>query len=87
MVDESVRNKALEEAMREHEENGFHLERQGDFEAVMVKPKKFSFLWAIVWFLFFGIGILVYIFYYLAKSDERIRLEVNQEGRVHTAKI
>ena len=53
----------------------------------MVKPKEFSFLWAIVWFLFFGIGILVYIFYYLAKSDERIRLEVDQEGRVHTAKI
>jgi uncharacterized membrane-anchored protein len=47
-----------------------------------VRPKKFSFLWALLCFLLFGIGILVYVAYYLAKSDQTVYLEVDDEGKV-----
>ena len=47
-----------------------------------MRPKKFSFLWALLWFLLFGIGILVYVAYYLAKSDQTVYLEVDDAGKV-----
>ena len=36
----------------------------------MVKKKTFSFLWAFLWFLLWGVGLIVYILYYLSKKDE-----------------
>jgi len=33
----------------------------------MPKPKQFSFLWALLWFLVFGIGIVVYLIYYASR--------------------
>ena len=40
----------------------------------LVKTKAFSFVWALFWFLFFGVGVLVYIFYYMAKRDQTVYL-------------
>jgi capsule polysaccharide export protein KpsE/RkpR len=37
----------------------------------LVKPKKFSFIWALVWFLLFGIGLIVYLLYYGASATRR----------------
>ncbi|MCH8994846.1 MAG: DUF4352 domain-containing protein [Chloroflexi bacterium] len=45
-------------------------------EAQMRKPKRFSFVWAFLWFLLFGIGILIYLFWHWAKSDQLIFLRV-----------
>ena len=42
---------------------------------------------ALLWFLLFGIGILVYLFYYMAKSDERVTLEVDDSGHVTEHRI
>lgn len=48
----------------------------------MVKPKEFAFGWATFWFLMFGVGILVYIFYYMGKKDEMAYLVVGDAGKV-----
>jgi len=37
--------------------------------------------------LLFGIGILVYLFYYMAKSDDRVTLEVDEFGRLTEHRI
>ena len=39
-------------------------------------------LWATLWFLVFGIGVLIYIFYYMAKTDEIVYLEVGPDGAI-----
>jgi len=50
--------------------------------AQLVKPKQFSFIWALLWFLVFGIGILVYLFYYASMQDEVRYVEVDEYGAV-----
>jgi len=61
---------------------GFRIISRTDTTAQLVKPKKFSLLWAFLWFLLFGIGLLVYVFYYVAKKDQTAYLEVDELGNV-----
>jgi len=65
-----------------HSRQGYQIISQTDATAQMRKPRTFSFLWAALWFLLFGVGILVYVFYYLSKEDKIILIEVGEEGRV-----
>ncbi len=45
--------------------------------AQLRKPKTFSLVWSLAWFLLFGVGVLVYVFYYAAKKDEVIYLSAS----------
>ncbi len=62
-------------------EQGYQVVSQTETSAQLVKPKSFSFGWAFLWFLFFGIGLLVYVLYYMMKSDGAIYLYV-EDGKV-----
>ena len=43
---------------------------QTDTSAQLIKPKQFSIrVAALIWFLLFGVGLLIYIFYYVGKRD------------------
>lgn len=61
---------------------GYRVVSQTDTTAQLVRPKRFSLLWAALWFLFFGIGLLVYLIYYMAKRDSQIYLGVDAYGKV-----
>lgn len=61
---------------------GYRVVSQTDTTAQLVKPKTFSFLWAIIWFLALGIGLLVYLIYYWSKRDQTVYLEVDEKGNV-----
>jgi hypothetical protein len=52
--------------------------------AQLVKPKKFGFIWALVWFLLFGIGLIVYLLYYWGKRDQTVYLEVDNRGVIQS---
>lgn len=58
---------------------------QTDTTAQMVKPKRFSAVVAILSFFLFGIGLLVYIFYYMAKRDSLLFVQVDDFGKVTVA--
>lgn len=45
----------------------------------MLRKKTFSFFWAIVWLLLGGFGILIYIFYYISKSDSVITITLPEQ--------
>lgn len=62
--------------------DGFFVRQRTTTTAQLVKPKKFSFLWAFLWFLMLGIGIIVYLIYYAAKQDEGRYVEVDEHGTV-----
>ena len=53
---------------------GYIVQCQTGTSAQLVKPKKFSFFWAFVWFMCFGVGLLVYLLYYWAKRDHVVYL-------------
>ena len=55
---------------------GFRVVSQTDSSAQLVKPKQFSFLWALLWLLALGIGLIVYLLYYIGKHDQTVYLTV-----------
>lgn len=57
---------------------GYEQELRTERELKMIRRKKFSFLWSVLWFFFFGIGLLIYIFYYMSKKDEIIYIRIDK---------
>lgn len=72
----------LDKEIRKYSKKGYKINSRTATSAQMVKPKQFSCLFASLWFLVFGIGILFYLFWYMAKSDKVIFLEVDGMGRI-----
>jgi uncharacterized BrkB/YihY/UPF0761 family membrane protein len=59
---------------------GYRVTAETDRSAQLVKPKEFSFIWALIWFLLLGFGVLIYIFYYMAKKDSVVYLSLSPDG-------
>lgn len=81
-ISESERSRRLEEAIGGYLRRGFFVRLRTPTTAQLVKPKKFSFISALLWFLLFGIGLLIYLFYYASQRDEGVYLQVDEYGKV-----
>jgi len=81
-VSEDERSRRLEEEVQTYARDGFFVQNRTATTAQLVKPKKFSFIWALLWFLVFGVGVLVYLIYYASKKDEGRFVEVDEYGAV-----
>ena len=77
------RSARLEAVIRKYAARGYVVRYKDATSAQMVRPKKFSFLWALVWFLALGIGLVVYLLYYASKRDDLLNLWVDEKGMVH----
>lgn len=73
-------------AIRSYTIKGYRVLDRTETTAQLIQDKKFSGLFALLWFLVFGIGIVIYLIYYAAKRDTILWLEVDGEGQIHTAK-
>ena len=51
-----------------------------DTQLQLIRKKKFSLIWAILGLLLWGIGLLIYIFYYVSKKDEQINITLDEES-------
>lgn len=76
------RREILNRTIANYSRQGWRLISQTDTTAQLVKPKSFSCLWATLWFLLFGIGILIYLFYYWGKKEDTVFISVNEYGQV-----
>ena len=81
-VSDAERSRELEEEIAQYMSEGFFVRQRTATTAQLVRPKRFSFVWAFLWFLMFGIGIVVYLIYYAAKQDEGRYLEVDEYGAI-----
>jgi len=72
---------ALQAQINDYVGRGYVVQSQTETSAQLVKPKVFSFVWAFLWFLLLGFGVLIYIFYYMSKNDKPVYLYV-ENGRV-----
>ncbi len=79
---ESERTRILDEEIATYMRDGFFVRQRTAAAAQLTKPKVFSFVWALLWFLAFGVGIIVYLIYYAAKQDEGRYVEVDEYGTV-----
>lgn len=66
----------LEAAINEYLAAGYRVVWRSETAAQLLRPKEFSPACAFVSFLFFGVGLLVYIAYYLLKSEETVYLDI-----------
>lgn len=76
------RRSILQKEVTNYVRRGFRVVSQTDTTAQLVKAKKFSFLWAFIWLLALGIGLIVYLLWYWAKRDEQVYLEVDANGKI-----
>jgi hypothetical protein len=65
-----ARQAAFEAQVQEMTRIGYMVTSRTDSQVHMVRPKTFSALWAVAWFLLCGFGVLVYIFYWMGKKDD-----------------
>jgi H+/Cl- antiporter ClcA len=80
-VADSEAHTTLQDTIEDHASRGFTVSSQTETTAQMVRSKEFNLVPALLWFLLFGIGVLVYVFYYMYKRDETIFIRV-QGGEV-----
>jgi len=79
----SERTRILEREIAKYVSQGYFLVSRTEITAQLVRQKQFNFGWALLWFLVFGVGLLVYILYYLGKQDKRVYIEIEPDGAVH----
>ena len=80
------RRAILDREIKRYVKRGFRVISRTDTTAQLVKPKKFSFFWAFIWFLVLIVGFVIYLLYYVSKKDETIYLEVDERGRIKRLK-
>jgi len=81
-VSSALQSEKLEQNIAHYVSQGYRIVSRTEKSAQLVRPKEFSFFAALLWFLVFVVGLMIYIFYYLAKSDDLIYLRVTQSGTV-----
>ena len=72
----------LQEEINRLVHKGYRVVSQTERSAQLVKPKKFSFWWALIWFLVFGVGLVVYLIYYAGKKDQQVYLTIDAGGKL-----
>ena len=62
---------------------GYRVVAQSESAAHLVKNKKFSIIWALIWFVIAVFPFVIYLIYYVFKWDHRVYLVVDPEtGKV-----
>ena len=80
------RKAILDREVAKYVKRGYRVQSRTDTEAQLVRPKKFSFLWAFLWLLALGVGLIVYLLYYWSKKDDQVYLAVDTYGKVKRTK-
>lgn len=60
-LSQGERTEILQREINKYVRKGFRVVSQTESTAQLAKPNKFSLLWALLWFLLFGIGLIIYL--------------------------
>lgn len=84
-ISEAERGEILAAEVAKYARRGYRVGHQTATTAQLIKPKEFDIAVAVLSLLFFGIGIIIYLLYFMAKKDETVFIEVLSDGRVSTS--
>lgn len=73
---------ALEAEIARRTAKGWEIVTRQANDAQMRRRKHFSFLWAFLWFLVFGVGLIVYLVWHWAKRDHYVYLRLDGDRLV-----
>lgn len=74
----------LQAAIQQHVALGFRVVSQTPTTAQLIRPKAFSCAIATLSFLVFGVGFLIYVFWYASQKDQIVYLTVAPDGTVQS---
>jgi hypothetical protein len=78
LLDKRIR--IIDEEVRRYVELGYRVVYRTPMTAQLVKLKKFDCLWALIGFMAFFVGLLVYLIYYVVtQPDTALYLEGHRE--------
>lgn len=66
----------LQKEINRYVKQGYRVVSQTETTAQLVRPKQFSCLYASLWFLLFGVGLIFYLFWYASKKDDTVYLQM-----------
>jgi hypothetical protein len=72
-----VANDALQAEVNLLVRQGYRVVSQSESAAYLVKAKKFSIIWALIWFVIAVFPFIIYLIYYVFKWDHRVYLTVD----------
>lgn len=81
-LNERGRNEILVQQISRYVEAGWQVQTQTETSANLVMPKKFSFWWALLWFLLGVFPLIIYVIYYANKQDRSMFLTVDEAGNI-----
>jgi hypothetical protein len=81
-LNERGRNEILVQQISRYVEAGWQVQSQTETSANLVMPKKFSFWWALLWFLLGVFPLIIYVIYYANKQDRSMFLTVDEVGDI-----
>ena len=76
------RRDILQKEIGRYIRKGFRVVSQTDTSAQLVKPKRFSLLWAIIWLILAVLPFILYLLWYLSRKDQVVYLTVDTQGRI-----
>jgi hypothetical protein len=77
------RRRVLQERVNHYVDQQYRVISQTETAAQLVKPKRFSVVWFLLWCLLALVGGLVYIIYHaFMKRERQVYLQVDEHGRV-----
>jgi type VI protein secretion system component VasF len=82
-----TRRAALQQRISYYVRHQYRVLSQTDTTAQLVKPKRFSLIWAIIWLILAVLPFLFYVGYHVfLKRESQVYLTVDEQGRVHETK-
>lgn len=81
-LNERGRNEILVQQISRYVTVGWQVKSQTETTANLVMPKKFSFWWALLWFLLGIFPLVIYVIYYANKKDRSLFLSVDETGDI-----
>ncbi len=84
---DNQRSAILDEHITKYVQQGYQIIARTPTTCQLVKQKKFSFFWALIWLIIgVGIGFLIYLAWYMSKKGGSVYLQVDAGGIVHVTK-
>lgn len=77
-----MRRNILEQEIQSYVRRGYRVLSQTDTSAQLIKPKKFSFLLAVLLFIIMVLPFILYLLWYMASKDKTVYISVDAAGRI-----
>lgn len=82
MLSEAERSAILDAEIQRYVALGYRVASRTATAAQLIRPKTFSVAAAVIWTLVLIVGLLIYLFMYMAQSDETVYLTIDESGAV-----